>query len=261
VYHLVARTHRGALLWTDWVEGAELWERVTRAVPGLAALVLMPDHVHLLHPADVRLPLADALGRYVRWVHGRRGGHGSLVAPLPRAEWLADPQKVRRSVRYVHLNPCRARLVTDPLAWPFSTHRDALGCAARPVIRPARDPEAFHRYVAADPTVHVAGTAVPHRASSVADPARVVEAVSAALRTPLGAVQRRGPARALYLALVRELCPEAPPGPIAAAVGVGRHALSRAVGRARPDVVGAVRACAGDERLGALTGPVPARRA
>jgi hypothetical protein len=259
MFHLVARTRGRAPLWLDWSEGAALWARVTAATPGLVALVLMPDHLHLIHPADVRLRLADALGRYARWAHARRGTGGALLAPLPAAEPLVDPQKVRRSVRYVHLNPCRARLVDDPLSWPFSTHRDALGCAARPVIRPARDPERFHRYISADPTVHVLGTSLPARALQVDDPARVAEAVSAALRVPLAELRRRGPARSLYLALARSLCPAAPPLGVAAEVGVGRHALLRAAAGPRPAATAAVQACAGDPRLGPLVGAVPRR--
>jgi hypothetical protein len=259
MFHLVARTRDRSPLWSDWEEGAALWERVTHAVPGLVALVLMPDHVHLLHPTDARLPLGDALGRHVRWRHARHGTAGDVLARLPPAEPLTDAQKVRRSIRYVHLNPCRARLVTDPLAWPFSTHRDALGCAVRPVIPRARDPEAFHRYVSADPTVDVRGSALPARALRVDSPAKLAEAVSAALRVPLEALRRRGPARATYLALAQDLCPDASAEDIAHEAGVSRSTVYAAALQARPDARDPVRACAGDERLRALVGPVPGR--
>src|SRR5687768_15753019 len=107
----------------------------------------MPDHLHLLHEADVRDRLIHALVGYVQWVNHRRGDHGALLEPVPAAGAALEGDKRNRSVRYVHLNPCRARLVSDPLAWPLSTHRDAVGLSAFPVIGRQRDPYGFHRYV------------------------------------------------------------------------------------------------------------------
>ena len=120
------------------------------------------------------------------------------------AEPLVDATKARRTVRYVHLNPCRAHLAVDPLAWPFSTHRDRLGCAARPVLPQARDPEAFHRYVSSDPSVDPTGTPLPARALATRDLDRLAEAVSSAARTP-GAAWRRFELRARRVVVVEAL--------------------------------------------------------
>jgi len=70
------------------------------------------------------------------------------------------------------LNPCRDGLVRDPLAWPWSTHRDAVGAVAEPWVtaatlarelaRPRNGFEGWlHRYVSADPSVAVTGTPFP----------------------------------------------------------------------------------------------------
>lgn len=52
-------------------------------------------------------------------------------------------------------------MVTDPLSWAFSTHRDACGLALDPVRKRVPDVHRFHRYVSADPTVAVDGTLLP----------------------------------------------------------------------------------------------------
>ena len=121
MYDHVARTQDRKALWRSDAEGLRLWRLIVGGLPGLLALVLMPNHLHLLHSLDVRIALAQILAGYTRSTGRPR------MERLPPATWVADPQKRRRQVRYVHLNPCRARLCLDPLSWPFSTHRDATG--------------------------------------------------------------------------------------------------------------------------------------
>ncbi|MEZ4234925.1 MAG: hypothetical protein R3F59_01920 [Myxococcota bacterium] len=250
LYHLVARARPGRLLFTDWEEGVALSRRIVAAIPGIRALVLMPDHVHLLHDQDVRQRLARALAAHARWRNARHGLGGSLVAPLPRAERLVDAQKVRRSVRYVHLNPCRAGLVDDPLAWPLSTHRDAVGLAADPVVARHREPARFHRYVSSDPTVDVEGTDLPCAGLALLEPVDVLYATSAALRLPLVALRRRGPGRTLFLRAARTLT-GASHQAIADLVGVRRKTVC-GVRDGDADSVRIVAAVAGDPRFAAL---------
>lgn len=243
MFHLVARTRKRALLWTTWLEGRALWDRVLRVSPGRVALVLMPDHVHLIHPADIRLELAQALAGHTRSL-GR-----SLLAPLPPARPLEDAQKVRRNIRYVHLNPCRARLCSDPLEWPFSTHRDACGLMVDAAVRTRSDPLGFHRYVSGDPTVSVAGTDLPGDTTALCTPEAVLGATSAVLRAPLARFRHRGPARQLYLAAARELG-DATTEHIAHLVGTHRTAVRRA--SAPRASVQKVRRVLGDSRFTAL---------
>lgn len=250
MYHLVARGEAGRLLFSDWIEGARLWTVVTAAFRRPAALVLMPNHLHLVVEDDGRLRLAAALSGYVRWRNARRGESGAVLAPLPPAERIADPQKVRRVVRYVHLNPCRARLGADPLSWPFSTHRDATGFAIPAVGTVRADRARFHAYVSADPTVHVEGTELPSRAISVPTAREVLDAVSALTRTPLGPGPVRGAARDLFLRAARALCAE-PHAELGALVGVSRRTVLRAPRGADPEVR-VVAAVVGDPRFAPL---------
>jgi hypothetical protein len=250
MFHLVARGADGRLLFRTWREGLALWDRVWRAVPDAAALVLMPDHLHLLHVVDVREALAAAASGFARWRNAARGERGRVFEALPPAEPLVDDDKRRRSHRYVHLNPCRARLVRDPLAWPLGTHRDAVGLAWDPVVRVRPDPERFHAWVSADPSVAVDGTPLPGWTRRTDDLGAVRDAVSAVTRTPLSALGRRGAARTLFLRAAAELCPSASADEAAALVGASRATAYRAA-HARLELAPVVRAL-GDERFAPL---------
>ena len=88
--------------------------------------VLMPNHVHLiLMPADVdgiRRALAPVHRRYAGMIHARlkRSGHfwqGRFGAVA------MDEAHLAAAVRYVALNPVRARLVARVEDWPWSSAR------------------------------------------------------------------------------------------------------------------------------------------
>lgn len=220
-----------------------------RIEPGIHALCLMPDHVHLLHEREVPLSLARAMSGHTRSINAHRGRVGALLRASPKPEAVAGREKIRRSVRYIHLNPCRARLADDPVAWAFSTHLDALGLAASPARRPSRDPHALHRYVSADPTVHVHGTRVPVPPAGVCTLDRLLAAVSVSTRTPGHLVlENRGPARALFVACARGLS-GASSREIAAYAGIS----PRAVRATTPSAPAAIAALAADSRIDALS--------
>jgi hypothetical protein len=132
----------------------------------------MPDHLHLVHfadPAHVKRNLARLVVAFGR----SEGCSGRWHVPVPAP--ILGPDKLLRQLRYVHLNPCRAGLTRDPLAWPWSTHRDGIGAVYEPwlrlseldlglSLRGASLEQAFHRYVSADPSVHPEGSGFPRRA-------------------------------------------------------------------------------------------------
>ena len=93
--------------------GAEVW-----------AYCLMPNHVHLIvvpHDRDgLRRTFADAHRRYTGYINARlrvtghlwQGRFGSVVL---------DEEHLMHAVRYVSLNPVRARLVERAADWPWSS--------------------------------------------------------------------------------------------------------------------------------------------
>lgn len=163
MYHLVARAAPGTLLIRTHAEAAALWADIVHAFPEIIALCLMPNHFHLvLAHADAADRQTDAMRAFAQWRNHARDERAPVwTFPHPEPEPLADEQKERRNVRYTHLNPCRAHIVADPLAWPWSTHRDAVGLAAWPVIPTRRDTVGFHHYVSADESTSVDGTPLP----------------------------------------------------------------------------------------------------
>jgi REP element-mobilizing transposase RayT len=212
--HLVAHASAGRQPLADPRVADRLWLQLRGAFPAALAAVLMPDHLHLLVPAagarDSGRRLSRALGWLQRWLRlpqpMRLAGvpRAGLPAPpgapgprlwrrLPEPESLPDPKHLLRTVRYIHLNPCRDRLARDPLEWPWSTHRDVCGAAADPWVTPARLARALgrpefgfaewlHGYVSSDPAVHVAGTRLPEPWSPGPFPGRDAERLAAAVR-------------------------------------------------------------------------------
>ena len=91
----------------------------------LHAYVLMDNHVHLL----VTPPEAGAVGRmmqrlgrnYVALFNGRHGRTGTLWEGRYKACLVDSEHYVLRCYRYIDLNPVRARLTDDPVAWRWSS--------------------------------------------------------------------------------------------------------------------------------------------
>ncbi|MCP4806384.1 MAG: hypothetical protein GY884_13655 [Proteobacteria bacterium] len=118
-------------------------------------------------------------------------------------------------LRYIHLNPCRAGLASDPLAWRWSTHRDLVGAVVDPWVPLDRwaewtsmDAAELHSYIASDPSTDVTGTPMPEAAipSPIAtrplgDIARA--SIEATRGTPED-LRRRTPTRHVFLHLARE---------------------------------------------------------
>jgi len=88
------------------------------------AWVLMPNHVHLiLCPADsdgLRRALAQVHRRYAGHVHARHGRTGHFWQGRFGAVAM-DEAHLGAAVRYVALNPVRARLVAHARDWRWSS--------------------------------------------------------------------------------------------------------------------------------------------
>jgi len=118
-------------------------EQTLKAGVAVWAYCLMPNHVHLiLVPGE-----ADALGRAVGETHRRytnfinaRGRWTGHLFQSRFASVVLDDTHLIRAVRYVSMNPVRARLVDRPEDWKWSSVRahlsgldDAL-VTVRPVL-------------------------------------------------------------------------------------------------------------------------------
>jgi putative transposase len=108
----------------------------------LWAWCLMPNHVHLiLVPSDedgLRAALAPAHRRYAWEINRRHNWHGHLWQER-FASFPMDEAHLHCCLRYVELNPVRARLVQRPEQWPWSSARAHLGLDAGGAVRELRE--------------------------------------------------------------------------------------------------------------------------
>lgn len=123
--HLVARTQVGCRPFHSRESSAALWCAFRRAFPTIHAAVIMPNHLHIITP---NIPRARwHLGIAMRSVSRTLGPEIVRWEPAPHPDGIGDEIKLATAIRYVHLNPVRARLVNDPLEWEWSTLREILG--------------------------------------------------------------------------------------------------------------------------------------
>lgn len=106
----------------------------------LHAYVLMENHVHLLMtptaPGQVSRVM-QALGRrYVRYVNERHHRSGTLWEGRYKACPVADDEHLLRCQRYVELNPVRARIVSDPADYRWSSCRQSALGEPDPLVVP-----------------------------------------------------------------------------------------------------------------------------
>lgn len=104
------------------------------------AWCLMPNHVHLVlvpsHSDGLRAALAPAHTRYTMEINRREGWRGHLWQSR-FASFPMDEPHVHACLRYVELNPVRARLVERPEDWRWSSARAHLGLAADGLTDPS----------------------------------------------------------------------------------------------------------------------------
>ena len=266
-YDLVAQCAWPAAFLVEREPATWMWDGLQRMFPSPLAAALMPNHLHLLTALEDPVA-AHACFRRLLASFARSFELPTLWSSVPEPKLIPTPDKLLRQVRYIGLNPCRpvrvgrleVQLVTDPLRYEWSTHRDAVGAIADPWVTAqtilaacvvdAADPGAWlHRYVSSDPHVAVTGTPMPVGGlPATIDEARV--AACAAHRADADTVRRRGPVRATFLGLVAAAGLD-----LAAACAEAR--IEQRSGRVAPAPPHAALLCAGDERLRVRTSWTP----
>jgi putative transposase len=110
------------------------WLHIASVANGCAihAYVLMPNHVHFLATAqdESGIPKTmQSLGRrYVRHVNWAYGRSGTLWEGRYRATLIDSEAHLFDCMRYIESNPVRAKLVTHPGEYQWSSYRaNALG--------------------------------------------------------------------------------------------------------------------------------------
>ena len=102
-------------LMSDWCRqhGVDIW-----------GYCLMPNHVHLIavpsSPDGLRHAIGEAHRRYTRRVNFRKGWRGHLWQGR-FCSCVMQQTHLLACIRYIEMNPVRAKLVQDPEEWPWSS--------------------------------------------------------------------------------------------------------------------------------------------
>ena len=115
-----------------------LGEAASRYGVAIHAYVLMTNHVHLLatpRNAAALSSMMQSLGRrYVRHVNGTYRRTGTLWEGRYRAAPIEAEAHLIACMRYIELNPVRARMVRKPGNYPWSSYRANAEGAADPLL-------------------------------------------------------------------------------------------------------------------------------
>ena len=134
LYHVMLRGNGGEDIFFSDENRYHLYlliqEGVERFGYRIHAFCLMDNHLHLaVQVAEVSLSkIAQNLSfRYTRWVNKAQSRVGHLFQGRYKAILVDANTYLLELVRYIHLNPVRARRVSEPSAYAWSGHRAYLG--------------------------------------------------------------------------------------------------------------------------------------
>lgn len=128
LYHVLLRAQREGLFASDADKRAFL--AILEALAGqnaasLCAYCLMDDHVHLLlyapqGPEKLARPLC---ARYAAYFNQSRGLKGKVFYDRFMSRPVEEGEDLLRHIRFIHMNPVRARMVFSPGDYAFSSYR------------------------------------------------------------------------------------------------------------------------------------------
>lgn len=129
IHHVVNRgTRRAALFHDDCDRRFFLRRLITicdRRSWRCLAYCLMGNHVHLVIETvapTLGVGMRDLQSHYVRVFNERHGHRGTALEARYRSRLVTSDEYLAQLLRYVALNPVKAGLVSDPGAWPWSSH-------------------------------------------------------------------------------------------------------------------------------------------
>jgi len=134
VYHVMLRGNGGQAIFLSEKDRTVFYrlaeEGIERFGHRVHGFCLMGNHVHLLIQIG-KVPLSRVMQnlsfRYTGWINRRHRRTGHLFQGRYKAVLVDADAYLLELVRYIHLNPVRARMVCDPAAYHWSGHRTYLG--------------------------------------------------------------------------------------------------------------------------------------
>ena len=128
-YHAILRGNGRQAIFFD-NEDRDQWQEIlqdglTRYRHRLHAYCWMTNHVHMAIQVGAE-PLAGFMrflaSRYARFVNRKNQRPGHFFERRYRAILIQKDEHLVELLRYIHLNPVRACMVTDPADYPWSSH-------------------------------------------------------------------------------------------------------------------------------------------
>jgi REP element-mobilizing transposase RayT len=141
LYHVISRGNRKQGIFLDEKDLekflAYLSDYKERYTFQLYAYALMKNHLHLLlEVKDISLSriMQSLLYRYTRYFNWRHGEVGHLFQGRYKAILCDKDAYLLELVRYIHLNPVRAKMAKSPEDYAWTGHLSYLGRGERPLI-------------------------------------------------------------------------------------------------------------------------------
>lgn len=128
IFHLVSRTHRREAWFTPELRSVVvelIRSTVARTDAQLLAYAVMPNHLHIvlrqgwMELAQAMQPLMRRIAIRVQRTHGFEG---TVVERRYRDTPCVSPDHVRSAIVYTHLNPWRAGLCGNDVAYQWTSH-------------------------------------------------------------------------------------------------------------------------------------------
>ena len=112
-FHFVAAARWGRLPFSRREHCAEMWARLRSRFKHVLGCVLA-YHLHLLVEAPSEAALSAMMRTELAAFSRRFFPSQGVWQPSPEPEVIRNSLHLRRQIRYVHLNPCREGLASDP---------------------------------------------------------------------------------------------------------------------------------------------------
>lgn len=139
VYHVISRGNARQTIFTDDHDCRRYLDLLQRACDRFEvrclAYCLMGDHMHLLlQPAEIPLSrmLQQLNSAYCQWFNRRHNRIGHVLQGRYKALMVETPDYFLTVLRYIMLNPVKARCVQRPSDWQWSSYRATAGLDSCP---------------------------------------------------------------------------------------------------------------------------------
>jgi len=135
-YHIMVRGNNGQPIFFSDSDRCKflllLQEMSERFGCRIHGFCLMSNHVHLVLQVSekhISAPMHDLLFRYTRYINQKQNRIGHLFQGRFKSILVEEGDYLIELIRYVHLNPVRAGIVSKPEDYRWSSHRVLLGRA------------------------------------------------------------------------------------------------------------------------------------